>query len=58
MQIHNMLESNGEGHGFKAGNIRLVKIKSDVVEVCKQNRQVITYRRVEGVQDNETNLDT
>ena len=45
MQVQNMLESKGIGQGYVAGNIRLVKIRSDQIEVYKQNGEVIKYRR-------------
>lgn len=44
MQVHNMLER--EGHGYKSGNIRLVKIKPDFIEVFKKGGEVIKYKRV------------
>ncbi len=48
MQIHNMLESNGKGVGYQAGNIRLVKIKAELIEVIKRNGEIIKYQRIEG----------
>lgn len=44
MQVHNMLEK--QGRGYKAGNIKLVKIKSLIVEVHKRDGEVIRYRRI------------
>ncbi len=47
MQIQNMLESNGKGAGYQAGNIRLVKILAAWIEITKRNGEVIKYQRVE-----------
>ena len=45
MQIHNMLESNGNGKGYLAGNIRLIKVKEDIVEIHKRNGEIIKFKK-------------
>lgn len=50
MQIHNMLESSGDGKGYQTGNIRLVKIKEDIIEVHKRDGDIIKFKKV-GVLD-------
>ena len=44
MQVHNMLEK--QGRGYKAGNIKLIKVKPLIIEVYKRDGEVIRYRRV------------
>ena len=44
MQVHNMLERDGQG--FKGANIRLVKIKPEGVEVYKKNGELLKYKRI------------
>ena len=44
MQVHNMLEK--DGHGFKVANIKLIKVKPEIVEVHKKTGELLKYKRV------------
>lgn len=45
MQVHNMLESKGKGLGYISGNIKLVRIRGEHIEVYKRSGQIIKFRR-------------
>ena len=44
MQVYNMLER--DGRGFKAANIRLIKVKPEIVEVYKKTGELLKYKRI------------
>jgi len=46
MQVHNMLER--KGYSYKAGNIKLIKIKPEFVEIRKRDGEVLMYKRIKG----------
>ena len=51
MQVHNMLEEiptdNGRVQKYIVGNIRLVRIKPEEIEVYKRNGEVIKFTKTE-----------
>ena len=44
VQVHNMLEKVGQS--YKAGNIRVIKIKPEMIEVYKRGGELLKYKRM------------
>lgn len=44
MQVHNMLER--QGHGYKVGNIKLIKVRPEYIDVYTRAGETIIYKRV------------